>query len=45
MEMIKGANLLLRFLPELCALGTVGYWDFKTAGGWPRRWDSASALR
>ena len=33
MEMIKGTNLLLRFLPELCALGAVGYWGFKTAGG------------
>jgi hypothetical protein len=33
MEMIKGANLLLRFLLELCVLGTVGYWGFKTGGG------------
>lgn len=28
--MIKGANLLLRFLLELCALGALGYWGFKT---------------
>ncbi len=30
MEVIKGANLLLRFLLELCALGALGYWGFKT---------------
>ena len=30
MELIKGANLALRFLLELCALGTLGYWGFKT---------------
>ena len=29
-EVIKGANLLLRFLLELCALGALGYWGFKT---------------
>jgi hypothetical protein len=33
MEIIKGANLLLRFLLELCALGALGYWGFKTGGG------------
>jgi hypothetical protein len=33
MEIIKGTNLLLRFLLELCALGAVGYWGFKTRGG------------
>jgi hypothetical protein len=32
MEIIKGANLFLRFLLELCALGAVGYWGFKTGG-------------
>ena len=32
MEILKGANLLLRFLLELCALGAVGYWGFKTGG-------------
>ena len=30
MELIKGANLLVRFLLELCALGALGYWGFKT---------------
>ena len=30
LEVIKGANLLLRFLLELCALGVLGYWGFKT---------------
>ena len=29
-ELIKGANLALRFLLELCALGALGYWGFKT---------------
>ena len=33
MELIKGANLALRFLLELCALGALGYWGFKTGGG------------
>jgi Protein of unknown function (DUF2568) len=32
MELIKGANLPLRFLLELCALGALGYWGFKTGG-------------
>jgi len=31
-ELIKGANLALRFLLELCALGALGYWGFKTGG-------------
>jgi hypothetical protein len=30
LELIKGANLLLRFLLELCVLGALGYWGFKT---------------
>jgi hypothetical protein len=30
MELIRGANLALRFLLELCALGALGYWGFKT---------------
>ena len=30
MELIKGSNLALRFLLELCALGALGYWGFKT---------------
>jgi hypothetical protein len=33
LESIKGANLALRFLLELCALGALGYWGFKTGGG------------
>jgi len=33
LEVIKGANLALRFLLELCALGALGYWGFKTGGG------------
>ena len=32
-EVIKGANLALRFLLELCALGALGYWGFKTGSG------------
>jgi hypothetical protein len=32
-ELIKGANLALRFLLELCALGALAYWGFKTGGG------------
>jgi Zn-dependent protease len=31
LELIKGANLLLRFLLELCALDALGYWGFKTS--------------
>jgi hypothetical protein len=30
LEVIKGANLLLRFLLELFAMGALGYWGFKT---------------
>jgi hypothetical protein len=30
MQLIKGANLLLRFLLELFALGALGYWGFMT---------------
>lgn len=30
MEIIKSANLLLRFLLELCILAVLGYWGFKT---------------
>ena len=29
-ELIKGANLLSRFLLELCALGALSYWGLKT---------------
>ena len=30
LELIKGTNLLLRFLLELFAMGALGYWGFKT---------------
>ena len=33
LEVIKGANLALRFLLELCALGALGYWGFKIGNG------------
>ena len=33
LEVIKGANLALRHLLELCALGALGAWGFKTGGG------------
>ena len=29
LELIKGANLALRFLLELCVLAALGYWGFK----------------
>jgi hypothetical protein len=32
-ELIKGANLALRFLLELCALGALGYWGFWMGSG------------
>jgi hypothetical protein len=33
MEIIKSANVALRFLLELCALAALGYWGFKTGKG------------
>lgn len=33
LEVIKGANLALRFVLELCALGALGYWGFETGSG------------
>ena len=30
MELIKSANLGVRFLLELCALAALGYWGFRT---------------
>ena len=33
LELIKGANLALRFLLELCALVALGYWGFESGGG------------
>lgn len=34
MDILKGINLLVRFLLELCMLAAVGYWGFKTQSGW-----------
>ena len=34
MDVLKGINLLVRFLLELCLLAAVGYWGFKTQSGW-----------
>ncbi len=33
MMIVQSANLLLRFLLELSALGALGYWGFHTADG------------
>ena len=33
LELLKGANLLLAFLLELCAPGAYAYWGFKTGSG------------
>lgn len=30
MSILKGSNLLVRFLLELCMLAAIGYWGFKT---------------
>ena len=34
MDLLKGLNLAIRFLLELCVLIAVGYWGFKTGSGW-----------
>lgn len=34
MDILKGLNLLVRFLLELCMLAAVGYWGFKTNSTW-----------
>ena len=34
MDILKGLNLLVRFLLELCMLAAIGYWGFKTGSGW-----------
>ena len=34
MNALKGINLLVRFLLELCMLAAVGYWGFKTHSSW-----------
>jgi hypothetical protein len=33
MEIVKAANLAVRFLLELCALAALGYWGFKSGNG------------
>ena len=37
MEIVKAANLGLRFLLELCALAALGYWGFRTGQGMPAK--------
>ncbi len=34
MSALKGINLAVRFLLELCMLASVSYWGFKTHSGW-----------
>jgi hypothetical protein len=34
MDILKGLNLLVRFLLELCMYVAVGYWGFKFNSGW-----------
>jgi hypothetical protein len=34
MDALKGINLAVRFLLELCMLAAVGYWGFKSQSGW-----------
>lgn len=34
MDVLKGINLAVRFLLELCMLAAVGFWGFKTQSGW-----------
>ena len=34
MPVLKALNLLVRFLLELCMLGAVGYWGFRTGSSW-----------
>lgn len=34
MGVLKGLNVLVRFLLELCMLTAVGYWGFKSGSGW-----------
>lgn len=34
MDILKGLNLLVRFLLELCMLAAIGYWGFRTGSGW-----------
>jgi uncharacterized protein DUF2568 len=34
MDILKGLNVLVRFLLELCMYAAVGYWGFKTQSSW-----------
>jgi len=34
MDILKGINLAVRFLLELCMLAAVGYWGFNTGSNW-----------
>jgi hypothetical protein len=34
MDALKGINLAVRFLLELCMLAAVGYWGFKSQSSW-----------
>lgn len=34
MDILKGLNLGVRFLLELCMLAAIVYWGFKTQSGW-----------
>ena len=34
MDALRGINLAVRFLLELCMLASVGYWGFQTQSGW-----------
>lgn len=38
MIVIKSANLVLRFLLELCILGALGFWGFRTGNGTLMKW-------
>lgn len=38
MELIKSANLGLRFILEMCALGAAGYWGFHLDRGTAVKW-------
>jgi hypothetical protein len=37
MNALKGINLAVRFLLELCMLASVGYWGFTTHSSWAMR--------
>ena len=37
MNALKGINLGVRFLLEMCMLASVSYWGFKTHSNWPMK--------